>query len=119
MASSLKHCIFLLVAAIAVGIELNNAQFIPGARCVCHKTARYTSENITDFQIIQSGPSCAATQVIITVENSNNRTDALCLNPEGRLARAFIMCWDRVNRDDSKKVTCLNKRKKSPAKVTE
>ncbi|CAL8389510.1 unnamed protein product [Arctogadus glacialis] len=121
MAFSLKHLILLLVAAVAVCIKLNDAQFIPSDRCLCHNTVRRTSENITDFQIIQRGPSCDTTQVIITIENSNNRIAELCLNTQGLLAKAFIKCWNRIKKDDSKKVTCLNKSnmRRAQARVTD
>ncbi|KAG7275339.1 hypothetical protein CRUP_035966 [Coryphaenoides rupestris] len=85
-------------------------QYIPG-RCVCPKTVKYTSENITDFQIIEPGPSCSSMQVIVTLWTADNSTNMLCLDPARRLAMAFINCWKKINREESKKVTCLNKRK--------
>ncbi|KAJ3614345.1 hypothetical protein NHX12_017919, partial [Muraenolepis orangiensis] len=80
---------------LGVGVAGFTSQFIPGARCVCHKTVRYTAENITDFQVIEKGPSCATIQVIITLDNPDNSTEGLCLNPAGRLAKAFIICWNK------------------------
>ncbi|CAL8331012.1 unnamed protein product [Merluccius merluccius] len=78
----------------------------------------YTRKNITDFQVFESGPSCPDTVVIVTTENPDNTREDLCLNPQGKLSKAFIICWKNINRNATMKVTCLNKRKKQ-VKVTE
>ncbi|KAM4611964.1 interleukin-8-like [Polymixia lowei] len=112
MAFSTMTRALLLLVVVAVCIQLREAQFIPGARCVCQTTVKYVPGPISDFRVIESGPSCDTTQVIVTLTRSDVSRD-VCLSPEGKLARAFVMCWNKINRDESQKMTCLNRRKKA------
>ncbi|XP_046900029.1 C-X-C motif chemokine 11-1-like [Hypomesus transpacificus] len=109
MTFSPKACGLLLVVLAAVCIQLYDAQFVP-ARCNCQGTIKFTAEIISDFQVFEKSPNCDHTEIIITLQEDNVKR---CLNLQGKLAKAFLHCWNRINKDESQKMTCLNRRNKA------
>ncbi|XP_044201372.1 chemokine (C-X-C motif) ligand 18b [Thunnus albacares] len=111
MALSHKSCTLLLAVVAAVCIELYQAHDFPG-RCSCETTIKYTKD-ISDFQVLEKRPGCDRTEFIVTRTNGNNSTEQICINTVGKMAKAFLRCWERINKDESRKMECIDKKRKS------
>ncbi|XP_074487248.1 chemokine (C-X-C motif) ligand 18b [Sebastes fasciatus] len=109
MASSQKS-IFLLVVAAAVCIQLYNAHDFIG-RCSCLNTIKFVRGNMSDFQVLERRPGCDKTELIVTMNNPDNSTEQFCMNNEGKMAKAFLKCWERINKNESRKMECIARRR--------
>uniref|UniRef100_A0A3Q3IQF1 Chemokine interleukin-8-like domain-containing protein n=1 Tax=Monopterus albus TaxID=43700 RepID=A0A3Q3IQF1_MONAL len=112
MALSQKSFAFLMVGVAAVCIQLYQAHDVPG-RCSCPNTIKFIKGNMSDFQVLESRNGCDKTELIVTMNWSDNSTERICLNTEGKMAKAFLKCWERINKDDSRKMECLDRKRKA------
>ncbi|KAK9540229.1 hypothetical protein VZT92_002695 [Zoarces viviparus] len=112
MASSQKRCLLLLVVGAAVCIQLYQAHDFIG-RCSCLNTIKFIKGNMSDFKVLESRPGCDKTEFIVTMNNPDNSTENICLNTEGKLAKAFLRCWERINKDESRKMECIDRKRKA------
>ncbi|TNN45525.1 hypothetical protein EYF80_044277 [Liparis tanakae] len=112
MALSQKHCIFLLVVVAAVCIQLHQAHDFIG-RCSCLNTIKFIRGNMSDFEVLVNRPGCDKTELIVTMTNPDNSTDKICMNTEGRMAKAFLRCWERINKDENRKMECIDRKRKA------
>ncbi|KAJ8264312.1 hypothetical protein GJAV_G00147690 [Gymnothorax javanicus] len=92
---------------------LNNAQvgdsvYVP-IRCVCPQSNAFVPENlIADFSITEKGAHCDSDEIIVTMKKTNLK---VCLNAKEKQGKHLISCWNRIHRDENKKLSCLRKRK--------
>uniref|UniRef100_A0A671V0E4 Chemokine interleukin-8-like domain-containing protein n=1 Tax=Sparus aurata TaxID=8175 RepID=A0A671V0E4_SPAAU len=112
MALSQKSCTLLFVVVAAVCIQLFQAQDV-SARCSCLSTIKFIKGNISDFQVLEKRSGCDRKELIVTINNADNSTDQFCMNLGGRMAMAFLKCWERINKDESRKMECINRKKKT------
>ncbi|KAM7393568.1 hypothetical protein PAMP_020428 [Pampus punctatissimus] len=108
---ALKSYTVLLVVAAAFCMELHQAQDVLG-RCSCPVSVLFV-RNRSDFQVIEKQPGCDKIEIIITETLPDNSTRKVCLKPEGMLGKAFLQCWEKINKDESRKMECMKKGKKS------
>ncbi|GAA6225847.1 chemokine (C-X-C motif) ligand 18b [Lates japonicus] len=112
MALSLKSSALLLVVVAAVCIGLYQAHELPG-RCSCPNTIKFIKGNMSDFQVLEKRPGCDKTELIVTMGGSDNSTEKFCMNTEGKMAKAFLRCWERINKDESRKMECIERKKRA------
>ncbi|XP_073323458.1 chemokine (C-X-C motif) ligand 18b [Pagrus major] len=112
MASSQKSCTLLFVVVAAVCIQLFQAHDFPG-RCSCLSTIKFIRGNMSDFQVLEKRPGCDKTELIVTMNNADNSTQQICMSPEGKMAIAFLKCWTRINKDESRKMECINRKRRA------
>ncbi|KAI1886819.1 hypothetical protein AGOR_G00199730 [Albula goreensis] len=107
---TLKTLGFLL--AVALCLQLFHAQvgesvYVP-VRCLCPKTNALVPEGfITTFSITEKGPHCKYDEIILTLKNKAE----VCLSSEERQGKNLLSCWKRINKDESKKMLCLRRKK--------
>ncbi|KAM9363420.1 chemokine (C-X-C motif) ligand 18b [Symphorus nematophorus] len=112
MALSQKSCTLLLAVVAAVCIQLYQAHDFPG-RCSCHNTIKFIRGNMSDFQVLERRPGCDRTELIVTMSSQDNSTVRLCINTDGKMAKAFLRCWERINKDESRKMECIDRKRKA------
>ncbi|XP_054461061.1 chemokine (C-X-C motif) ligand 18b [Anoplopoma fimbria] len=110
MASSQKRCLLLLVVVAAVCIQLYQAHDFIG-RCSCFNTMKFIRGNMSDFKVIERHPGCDKTELIVTMNTPDNLTGRFCMNTEGRRARVLLKCWERINKDESRKMECIDRKR--------
>ncbi|KAM9315212.1 chemokine (C-X-C motif) ligand 18b [Pholidichthys leucotaenia] len=110
----------LLVFLAAVYIELHQAQDIP-ARCSCPETTymKFIKGNMTNFQVFQKHPGCDKIEFIVTMSKPDNSTEKVCINTNGKMAKAFLRCWERINKDESRKMECIDRKRKAEERASE
>uniref|UniRef100_A0A3Q1FFK8 Chemokine interleukin-8-like domain-containing protein n=1 Tax=Acanthochromis polyacanthus TaxID=80966 RepID=A0A3Q1FFK8_9TELE len=113
MALSQRNCVVLLVFVAAVCMELYQAQIVLG-RCSCPVTIKFIKGNFSDFQVLERRPGCDKTELV-----SENSTERICLNTMGNLAKAFLKCWERINKDESRKMECIERKRKADDRTSE
>uniref|UniRef100_A0A8C5NE88 Chemokine interleukin-8-like domain-containing protein n=1 Tax=Gouania willdenowi TaxID=441366 RepID=A0A8C5NE88_GOUWI len=113
-----RNAAFLLVFTAAVSLEFYQAQHIMG-RCSCPTTIKNIRGNMSDFQVLEKRPGCDRIELIVTMSSSTNSTTKVCLNTEGRMAKAFLKCWERINKEESRKTECINRRRKAEDRTAE
>ncbi|XP_051242158.1 chemokine (C-X-C motif) ligand 18b [Dicentrarchus labrax] len=112
MALSQKSCTLLLAVVAAVCIQLHQAHDFPG-RCRCHTTVKFIRGNISAFQVYERRPGCDKTELFVTLDKANNSTEDICMNTEGKMAKAFLRCWERINKEESRKIECIDRKRKA------
>ncbi|XP_076585075.1 chemokine (C-X-C motif) ligand 18b [Chaetodon auriga] len=112
MALTQKSGALLLVVVAAVCIQLYQAHDFPG-RCSCHDTIKFIKGNMSDFQVLERRPGCDKIELIVTMNNPDNSTEKICMNTEGKMAKAFLRCWERINKDESRKMECIDRKRKA------
>ncbi|KAL7404086.1 hypothetical protein ABVT39_009267 [Epinephelus coioides] len=112
MALSQKSCTLLLAVLAAVCIQLYQAHDFIG-RCSCPTTIKFVRGNMSDFQVLERFSGCDRTELIVTMSNSDNSTEKICINTEGKMAKAFMKCWERINKDESRKMECIDRKRKA------
>ncbi|CAN9510021.1 unnamed protein product [Ophioblennius macclurei] len=118
MALSQRNCALLLLALAAVCVELYQAQHLPG-RCSCPTSIKFIRGNMSDFQILERRPGCEKTELIVTMSKAHNATEKVCINTEGKMAKAFLRCWEKINKDESRKTECLDRKRKAEDRTSE
>ncbi|KAM4585331.1 C-X-C motif chemokine 11-like [Odontesthes bonariensis] len=118
MGLSQRNCALLLAVVVAVCIERYEAQHVMG-RCLCPNMGKIIKGNITDFQVYEKWAGCDKTELIVTVNTLNNSTVQICLNTQRRIGIAFLKCWDRVNRDESRKMECIERKRRAEDRTSE
>uniref|UniRef100_A0A672Z4M2 Chemokine interleukin-8-like domain-containing protein n=1 Tax=Sphaeramia orbicularis TaxID=375764 RepID=A0A672Z4M2_9TELE len=96
MSGSAKSCILLWVSVAVLCIQLHLAHDIH-IRCLCHETVKFIKGNMSDFQVLERRSGCDKTELIVTMSRQNNSTDKVCMNTEGKMAKAFLRCWESLN----------------------
>uniref|UniRef100_A0A3Q4ATG3 Chemokine interleukin-8-like domain-containing protein n=1 Tax=Mola mola TaxID=94237 RepID=A0A3Q4ATG3_MOLML len=112
MVSSQIRCALLLTVVAGVCVQLYQAHDILG-RCACQHKVKFIKANITDFQVLQRRPACDKTELYVTVSKPDNTTEDICLHMEGKMAKAFLKCWERINRNKTRKTECFDRKRKS------
>uniref|UniRef100_A0A3Q1IEC5 Chemokine interleukin-8-like domain-containing protein n=1 Tax=Anabas testudineus TaxID=64144 RepID=A0A3Q1IEC5_ANATE len=107
-----KSCALLLVIVAAVCIQLFQAQGTLG-RCSCPITMKGIKGNISDFQVLERQPGCDHTELIVILNRPDNTIEKICMDTEGRRAKAFLKCWERINKEKSRKMECIDKQRKA------
>ncbi|KAG5855713.1 hypothetical protein ANANG_G00052040 [Anguilla anguilla] len=111
MALTLKTLGFFLTVVLC--FLLNNAQFgesayIPPVRCLCPQAEPSVPERlIANFSITEKGAHCQTDTIIVVTPKKVE----ICLSAEGKQGQDLIECWNRINKDENKKRTCLRRRK--------
>ncbi|KAG8015012.1 hypothetical protein GBF38_022247 [Nibea albiflora] len=102
MALSQKSYALLLVFVAAVCIQFYQAEagVIPG-RCSCRHAVMYIKGNISDFQVLEKRPACNKVELFVTWNKADNTTDKICLDTDGKLAKAFLGCWQSSLTDEA------------------
>ncbi|XP_066549688.1 C-X-C motif chemokine 3 [Amia ocellicauda] len=110
----LKMCSLILAVAVIQLLQapLGEAQFVP-TRCMCVKSETIFRRRFTNFTVIEKGSHCKNTEIILTLDKSGHQ---VCLSPDGQRGQRLLKCWNRINKDESKKKKCIRRRQK---KVTE
>ncbi|CAL1602325.1 unnamed protein product [Knipowitschia caucasica] len=111
MSDPVRKLAFLLFALAAVWVQLHQAQNIP-IRCSCPGTVKF-APNITDFEVKERRSGCDKTELIVTIAVGNNSTIQRCLDPMGKLAKAYFRCWENKNKNESRKHECIERKKKT------
>ncbi|KAA8594431.1 hypothetical protein FQN60_011566 [Etheostoma spectabile] len=58
--------------------------------------------------------SCSLDSALSSVTMTNeNSTEKFCINTQGKMAKAFLKCWERINKDESRKMECIDRKRKS------
>ncbi|XP_074555428.1 chemokine (C-X-C motif) ligand 18b [Halichoeres trimaculatus] len=109
---SQSSCALLLVFVAAVSIQLHQAIDIPD-RCYCHEFIKFIKGNISDFEVYERRSGCEQTELIVTMSNSNNSTEKICMNTQGKMAKAFLRCWERINKNETRKWECIDRKRKA------
>ncbi|XP_077380936.1 C-X-C motif chemokine 9-like [Festucalex cinctus] len=112
MALVVNSFALLLVVVAGFCIQLYRAHDFPG-RCSCHNTIKFIRGNMSDFQVLEKRPGCDKTELIVTMSRPDNGTEKICMNTEGRLAKAFFRCWERINKDENRKIECIERKRKA------
>ncbi|XP_040001119.1 chemokine (C-X-C motif) ligand 18b [Xiphias gladius] len=112
MALSQTSCALLLVVVAAVCIQLYQAHDFPG-RCSCPITIKFIKGNMSDFQVLERRPGCDKTELIVTMNGPDNSNEKICINTERKLGKAFLRCWERINKDESRKMECIDRKRKA------
>ncbi|XP_056228022.1 chemokine (C-X-C motif) ligand 18b [Seriola aureovittata] len=107
-----QSCTLLLVVVAAVCVQLYQAHDFIG-RCSCPNTIKFIKGNMSDFQVLEKRPGCDKTELIVTMNRQDNSTEKICMNTEGKMAKAFLRCWERINKDESRKMECIDRKRKA------
>ncbi|XP_041641671.1 chemokine (C-X-C motif) ligand 18b [Cheilinus undulatus] len=107
-----KSCALLLAFVAAVYIQLYQAHDIPD-RCYCHEFITFIKANISDFQVHEQRSGCDRTELILTLHTAGNTTEEICMNTEKKMAKAFLKCWERINKDESRKRECTDRMRRA------
>ncbi|XP_034543919.1 chemokine (C-X-C motif) ligand 18b [Notolabrus celidotus] len=110
---SKKNCAFLLVVVAAVYIQLYQATHDIPDRCYCPEVINFIKGNMSDFQVYDRRSGCDKTELIVTMNKLDNTTEKLCMNTQKKFGMAFVKCWDRINRTESRKSECIDKMKRA------
>ncbi|KAF3687126.1 C-X-C motif chemokine 9 Small-inducible cytokine B9 Precursor [Channa argus] len=108
---SQKGSTLLLIVVAAVSIQFYQAHDI--GRCNCLSTQKFIKGNISDFEVREKSPACDNIELIVTLKNADNSTDKICMNTGGQRAKAYLKCWERINKDESRKMECIDRKKKA------
>ncbi|KAM4594083.1 chemokine (C-X-C motif) ligand 18b [Fundulus diaphanus] len=108
MGLSQRNCALLLVFVAAVCIEFYQAQHVVG-RCKCPSFSRPKKINITGFQVIEKWAGCDRIELILTRINPDNTTVELCMHPRGKIGVNILNCWERINKEGSRKMECIDR----------
>ncbi|XP_069386828.1 chemokine (C-X-C motif) ligand 18b [Paralichthys olivaceus] len=114
MALSQRSTLLLFVVA-AVCIQLYQAQGFFG-RCTCLSTIKLNKLNISDFDVFEKRPGCDKTELIVTVTGPNNATERACIDTQEDFTKAFLKCWERINKNESRKMECIDRKNKAERK---
>uniref|UniRef100_A0A3Q4HVE7 Chemokine interleukin-8-like domain-containing protein n=1 Tax=Neolamprologus brichardi TaxID=32507 RepID=A0A3Q4HVE7_NEOBR len=117
MAISQRNFAVLLVVVAAACVELYQAQTSIG-RCVC-PSAQAVKGKISDFQVLEKRPSCDKTELIVTRINSDNSTQKLCMPTVGVRAKRLLSCWESINKNETRKMECIDRPKTAGNSTTE
>ncbi|KAJ8365776.1 hypothetical protein SKAU_G00146070 [Synaphobranchus kaupii] len=60
------------------------------------------------FSITEKGAHCKNDEIIVTLKNNNLK---VCLSAEEKQGQNLINCWNRINKDENKKMACLRRKK--------
>ncbi|KAM9701310.1 uncharacterized protein ACNS7B_002992 [Menidia menidia] len=115
---SRRNGALLLAILAALCVELHVAQHVMG-RCVCPATSKLVRGNMTDFQVHEKRPGCDKTELIVTVKTPANSTLEICLHTDRRFGQALLKCWGRINKDKSRKMECIEWRRKAEDRTSE
>ncbi|KAK2815565.1 hypothetical protein Q5P01_026032 [Channa striata] len=108
---SLKSSTLLIVFLPAVFLQFYETHDI--GRCTCPQTIKFVKGNISDFQVLEKRPACENVELIVTLNRADNSTDKICMNTGGPRAKAFLRCWERINKEESRKMECIERQKKA------
>uniref|UniRef100_A0A3Q0R9Y7 Chemokine interleukin-8-like domain-containing protein n=1 Tax=Amphilophus citrinellus TaxID=61819 RepID=A0A3Q0R9Y7_AMPCI len=117
MALLQRNVALLLVVVAAACMELYQAQTSIG-RCSCPRVQPVKGK-ILDFQVLEKGASCDKTELVVTRINPDNSTQMLCMFTEGTRAKRLLSCWERINKDKSRKMECIDRLKMAGNGTTE
>uniref|UniRef100_A0A665W1Q6 Chemokine interleukin-8-like domain-containing protein n=1 Tax=Echeneis naucrates TaxID=173247 RepID=A0A665W1Q6_ECHNA len=107
----------LLLVVLTICVQLCQAHDFLG-RCSCPKTIKFIKGNISDFQVLEKRPGCDKTELIVTMEGKDSSTEKICMNTKGKMARAFLRCWEKINKDGNRKKECIDKNRKAVSTYT-
>uniref|UniRef100_A0A3P9HVT1 Chemokine interleukin-8-like domain-containing protein n=1 Tax=Oryzias latipes TaxID=8090 RepID=A0A3P9HVT1_ORYLA len=104
-----KDGALLLAVVAAVCIQLYQAQHVVG-RCRCYEEVRLMAikRNITDFQVKEKSAACSKIQLIVTFMEANSTAVERCVKPQGYKAKQILKCWEGINKNESRKMECIN-----------
>ncbi|XP_003454675.1 chemokine (C-X-C motif) ligand 18b [Oreochromis niloticus] len=112
-----RNCAVLLVVVAAACVELYQAQ-TPIGRCACPKVQPVKGK-ISDFQVLEKRASCEKTELIVTRINPDNSTQKLCMFTEGVRAKRLLSCWESINKNETRKMECIDRPKMAGNSTTE
>uniref|UniRef100_A0A096LX66 Chemokine interleukin-8-like domain-containing protein n=1 Tax=Poecilia formosa TaxID=48698 RepID=A0A096LX66_POEFO len=114
MGLSQRNGALLLVFVAAVCMEFYQAPatHVVGIRCKCPSFSKIQRSNFTDFQVTEVWVGCDRVELTLTRIKLDNSTETLCINPKRKLGLQILSCWERINKDKSRKMECLNKQRR-------
>uniref|UniRef100_A0A1A8BBS9 Chemokine interleukin-8-like domain-containing protein n=2 Tax=Nothobranchius kadleci TaxID=1051664 RepID=A0A1A8BBS9_NOTKA len=118
MAFFQRNVALLLVVVAAVCIQLHQGMYVVG-RCKCPKVQKVPRINVSDFEVIEKSPSCDNTEVILTSVKPDNSTEQICVDPSTKVAQGFQKCWDRIQKDASRKMECIERKRKAETRSSD
>ncbi|KAM8842766.1 uncharacterized protein ACB058_014340 [Synchiropus picturatus] len=106
----LRLALLLLVAA-AFCSQIFQAHEVTG-RCLCENTKQYRgAPNVTDFHALDKRPGCDKREMIVWMRQDNNDTTPICLKVNEKMAIKFFACWNRIDKNETRKMECLRRSK--------
>ncbi|XP_036402554.1 uncharacterized protein LOC118789922 [Megalops cyprinoides] len=78
-------------------------------RCWCPETTKKVRGPFADFMVIKKGTHCSKDEIILTLKKDGGTA---CLSPEGRQGKTLLRCYDRINKREGSKKSCLQRRRK-------
>ncbi|XP_043912696.1 C-X-C motif chemokine 3-like [Protopterus annectens] len=82
-------------------------------RCLCIKKLDFVCwKNIDSFTVIESGPHCTQTEIVLTVKKKHE----VCLNASKKQGRSLLKCWKRMLTDSDGIQKCIKKFQRRIAK---
>uniref|UniRef100_A0A3P9N550 Chemokine interleukin-8-like domain-containing protein n=1 Tax=Poecilia reticulata TaxID=8081 RepID=A0A3P9N550_POERE len=119
MGLSQRNGALLLVFVAAVCMEFYQAQHVVGIRCKCPSFSKILRSNFTDFQVTEARAGCDRVELTVTRIKLDNSTETLCMYPKRKLGLQILSCWERINKDKSRKTECLNKQRRLEDRASE
>ncbi|XP_029962508.1 C-X-C motif chemokine 10-like [Salarias fasciatus] len=110
LVSSMKfhqQFVFLSLCYVLFTVREADSTFVPG-RCLCPRTQMGVRGKLKELTVLPKSPSCHNVTVIVTMRRNDQ---PVCLNPEGRMGRQLIRCWNRVHELSRDVKLCLRRRK--------
>ncbi|XP_054456436.1 C-X-C motif chemokine 11-like [Anoplopoma fimbria] len=99
---------FLSFCFVLITVRESDSTFVPG-RCLCPHTQPGVRGQLKELTVYPKSPNCDRVTVIVTLKSTN---DPVCLNPEGRLGKQLIRCWNRAHELGRNVMLCLKRRKR-------
>nr|XP_046258890.1 C-X-C motif chemokine 11-like [Scatophagus argus] len=100
---------FLSLCCVLITVKESGSTFVPG-RCLCPQTEPGVRGQLKELKVFPKSPICDKITVIVTLR-SNNMT--VCLNPEARMGKQLIRCWNRVNESGHDTKLCLKRMRRA------
>ncbi|XP_036406892.1 interleukin-8-like [Megalops cyprinoides] len=110
MEFTLRSSTFLLASVICLQLyqaEVGESMHII-LRCACPESNKFIPDALANFTIIEKGAHCPSDEIIVTLQKNNKE---VCLSPSERQGQHLLNCWQRINKDESKKAACLRRRR--------
>uniref|UniRef100_A0A3B4B9I3 Chemokine interleukin-8-like domain-containing protein n=1 Tax=Periophthalmus magnuspinnatus TaxID=409849 RepID=A0A3B4B9I3_9GOBI len=99
---------FLIVLCTLLSVRQSGSTFVPG-RCLCPKTQLSVRGPLKELSVFHRSPSCDKITVIVTMKRDNA---AVCLSPEGQMAKQLIRCWNKAHKLGRNVKVCLRRNRR-------
>ncbi|CAN9499848.1 unnamed protein product [Ophioblennius macclurei] len=93
---------------VLITVRVTDSTFVPG-RCLCPQTQQGVRGQLKELSVYPKSPTCHNVTVIVTMKKNNQ---PVCLNPEARMGKQLIRCWNRVQKLGRDAKLCLKRWRK-------